>query len=39
MVVIEPAAGGFIVRDPMPGVNYTVGADWIQKWVVGGVWK
>lgn len=39
MVVIEPAPAGFLVRDPLPGVNYSVGASWIERWVAGGVWK
>lgn len=39
MVVIEPGPAGFLIRDPLPGVNYTVGANWIERWVAGGVWK
>lgn len=39
MVVVQPQAGGFLVRDPLPGVNYSVGASWIQRWVAGGVWR
>jgi hypothetical protein len=23
----------------LPGVNYTVGANWIDRWVAGGVWR
>lgn len=38
-VVTEPVAGGFLVRDPWPGVNYTVTSSWIEQWVVGGVGK
>ena len=38
-VVIEATEGGFLIRDPLPGVNYTVNSSWIQRWVAGGVWK
>lgn len=40
MVVIEPAAeaGTFIVSDPAVGATYEVTAEWIAKWVAGGVW-
>jgi RHS repeat-associated protein len=39
MVVIEPGPAGFLIRDPLPGVNYTVGANWIERWVAGGLWQ
>lgn len=39
MVVIEPGMDGFLVRDPLPGVSYPVGASWIERWLAGGVWK
>jgi hypothetical protein len=39
MVVIEPAGAGFLVRDPLPGMSYTVDSDWIQQWIVGGYWR
>ncbi|HEY6726443.1 MAG TPA: RHS repeat-associated core domain-containing protein [Polyangiaceae bacterium] len=40
LVVLEPEASGlFLVRDPLPGVTYSVGASWVQRWVAGGVWK
>jgi hypothetical protein len=39
MVVIRPSGAGFVVRDPDPGVNYTVGARWIGRYVAGGVWR
>jgi hypothetical protein len=39
MVVIEAQeAGGFLVQDPAIGGTYQVTADWIAKWVAGGVW-
>jgi RHS repeat-associated protein len=38
-VAIEPVVEGFLVRDPSPGVTYVVGRDWIERWVLGGVWK
>lgn len=38
MVVINPGeAGTFIVQDPAIGATYEVTADWIAKWVSGGV--
>lgn len=40
MVVIEPlGAETYLVRDPLPGVNYEVGADWIKRFVSGGVFQ
>jgi hypothetical protein len=39
LVVIERVGGGFLVRDPLPGVNYSVGISWIERWVAGGVWR
>lgn len=40
MVTIQPAAeaGLFLVRDPAIGGTYRVTAEWIAKWVSGGVW-
>lgn len=38
MVVMEPLeAGWFLVRDPAIGGTYRVTAEWIAKWVIGGV--
>ncbi len=43
MVLMEPNSDGtFLVHDPLPqgvGSTYKVTADWIKKYVAGGVWK
>ncbi|MBO0871270.1 MAG: hypothetical protein J2P15_22175, partial [Micromonosporaceae bacterium] len=40
MVAIEPAGDGtFTVRDPLPGVTYTVDSAWIREFVAGGVFR
>ncbi len=40
MVVIEPGeAGTFLVSDPGIGGTYRVTAEWIEKFVSGGVWR
>ena len=41
MVVIEPGAeaGTFVVSDPGIGGTYEVTAEWIEKYVSGGVWR
>jgi hypothetical protein len=39
MVVIEQVPAGFLVRDPFPGVTYTVDQQWIDTWVAGAFWK
>jgi hypothetical protein len=39
MVVIEPLPKAFLVRDPLPGVTYTVDEDWISLWVEGAFYK
>jgi len=37
VVVLEPTMAGFLVRDPLPGVTYQVGADWVARYVAWGV--
>ena len=40
MVFVEPLdAGTYLVRDPLPGVTYEVDDAWLDKWMVGAVWK
>ncbi|MEV6772292.1 hypothetical protein AB0N05_27040 [Nocardia sp. NPDC051030] len=40
MVVTEPLPNGnFLVRDPLPGVTYEVGPDWIKQYATGGVFR
>ncbi|MFY2560891.1 RHS repeat-associated core domain-containing protein [Corallococcus terminator] len=39
MVVIESVKGGFLVRDPLPGVTYRVTSSWMDKFVAAGVWR
>jgi hypothetical protein len=40
MVVIEPGVEGtFVVSDPGIGGTYEVTAEWIEKYVSGGVWR
>jgi hypothetical protein len=39
MVVIEPTGPKFLVRDPLPGVTYTVDPGWIDRFVAGGVFR
>ncbi len=37
IVVLERTMTGFVVRDPLPGVTYRVGADWVTQYVAWGV--
>jgi len=38
-VVIEPQAGRFLVRDPLPDVSYSVAPSWVERFVAGGTFE
>ena len=38
MVVVTPIDGGFRMQDPGNGVVGVVDAQWVEKYVTGGVW-